>query len=144
MEAWTEDAAGERQNACLQGDRLRFKASVAFEGRVEDPAFSVEIEDDWGTKIFVATTAVENERSGVFNAGEEVVFCVEFDNHLSPGKYFPTVNVTRRGGGLDIIHRKRRVSTMTVFGSTAQGGVVDLPYATTIERSPSGAGVLNA
>jgi ABC-type polysaccharide/polyol phosphate transport system ATPase subunit len=143
LEAWTEDTSGERQNACLQGDRLRFKASVAFEGRVEDPAFSVEIEDDWGTKIFVATTAVENERSGVFHAGEEVVFCVEFDNHLSPGKYFPTVNVARRGGGLDIIHRKRRVSTMTVFGSTAQGGVVDLPYAATIERSPSGAGVLN-
>jgi ABC-type polysaccharide/polyol phosphate transport system ATPase subunit len=143
LEAWVEDTAGERQSACLQGERLRFKASVAFEAEVEDPAFSVEIEDDWGTKIFVATSVVENERSGVFRAGEEVVFCVEFDNHLSPGKYYPTVNVTRRGGGLDVIHRRRRVSTITIFGSTAQGGVVDLPYTTTIERSGGRAGVVN-
>jgi ABC-type polysaccharide/polyol phosphate transport system ATPase subunit len=142
LEAWVEDPAGERLTACPQGERLRFKASVAFEAEVEDPAFAVEIEDDWGTKIFVATSVVENERSGVFKAGEEVVFCVEFENHLSPGKYYPTVNVTRRGGGLDVIHRRRRVSTITVFGSTARGGVVDLPYTSTIDRSAGRAGVL--
>jgi ABC-type polysaccharide/polyol phosphate transport system ATPase subunit len=134
LEAWTEDAAGKRQNACQQGERLRFKASVAFESSVDDPSFSVELEDEWGTKIFVATTAVENERSGHFAAGEEVVFCVEFENHLSPGKYFPTVNLTRRGAGLDIIHRVRRMATITVFGSAAQGGLVDLPYRATVER----------
>jgi ABC-type multidrug transport system ATPase subunit len=135
LEAWTEDAAGERQNACAQGERLRFKASVAFESSVEDPAFSVEIEDEWGTKIFVATTSLENERSGHFAAGEEVTFCVDFENHLSPGKYHPTVNVSHRGAGLDVIHRVRRMATITVFGSAAQGGLVDLPYSTRIERS---------
>jgi ABC-type polysaccharide/polyol phosphate transport system ATPase subunit len=135
LEAWTEDASGKRQNACLQGERLRFKASVALESQLDDPAFSVELEDEWGTKIFVATTAMENERSGHFAAGEGVVFCVEFENHLSPGKYFPTVNVSRRGAGLDVIHRVRRMSTITVFGSSAQGGLVDLPYTATIERS---------
>jgi ABC-type polysaccharide/polyol phosphate transport system ATPase subunit len=135
LEAWTEDGAGKRQNACPQGERLHFKASVAIESEIEDPAFSVELEDEWGTKMFIATTAVENERSGRFAAGEEVVFSVDFENHLAPGKYYPTVNVTRRGGGLDVIHRVRRMSTITVFGSTAQGGVVDLPYAARIERS---------
>jgi len=134
LEAWTEDASGQRQNACQQGECLRFKASVAFEAAIEDPAFAVELEDEWGTKIFVATSAIENERSGHFAAGEEVVFRVDFENHLSPGKYFPTVNLTRRGVGLDVIHRVRRMATITVFGSTAQGGVVDFPYTTTIER----------
>jgi ABC-type polysaccharide/polyol phosphate transport system ATPase subunit len=135
LEAWTEDTSGKRQNACQQGERLRFKASVAFESSLDDPAFSVELEDEWGTKMFVATTAVENERSGHFAAGEQMVFCVEFENHLSPGKYYPTVNVSRRGAGLDVIHRRRRMSTITVFGSTAQGGLVDLPHTATIERS---------
>jgi ABC-type polysaccharide/polyol phosphate transport system ATPase subunit len=143
LDGWIEDLAGERQNAAPQGERLLFKAAVAFEAPVEDPAFTVEIEDDWGTKIFVATTVLDNERSGRFLTGEEVVFCVEFENHLAPGRYFPTVNVSRRGSGLDLIHRKRRMSTITVFGSTAQGGVVDLPYVARIERSPSGAAVLN-
>ena len=65
-----------------------------------------------------------------------MIFSVEFDNHLSPGKYYPTVNVARRGGGLDVIHRIRRMATITVFGSTAQGGVVDLPYVVTkVERA---------
>jgi ABC-type polysaccharide/polyol phosphate transport system ATPase subunit len=135
LEAWTEDGAGRRQNACPQGERLHFKASVAIESHLEDPAFSVELEDEWGTKIFIASTAVENERSGRFAAGEQVVFSVDFENHLAPGKYYPTVNVTHRGGGLDVIHRIRRMATITVYGSTAQGGVVDLPYSARIERS---------
>ena len=70
LEAWTEDASGKRQNACPQGERLRFKAAVAFESPLDDPPFSVEIEDEWGTKMFVATTLAENERSGHFAAGE--------------------------------------------------------------------------
>jgi ABC-type polysaccharide/polyol phosphate transport system ATPase subunit len=135
LEAWTEDTSGQRQNAYLQGERLRFKASVAFESPLDDPSFSVEIEDEWGSKIFVASTVVDNERSGHFAAGDEVFFCVEFENYLSPGKYYPTVNVSRRGAGLDVIHRVRRMSTITVFGSVAQGGLVDLPYTATIERS---------
>jgi ABC-type polysaccharide/polyol phosphate transport system ATPase subunit len=143
LDAWIENSSGERQNAAPQGERLVFKAAVVFEDSVEDPAFTVEIEDDWGTKILVASTMLENERSGRYLSGEEVVFCVEFDNHLAPGRYFPTVNVARRGSGLDLIHRKRRMSTITVFGSTAQGGVVDLPYLARIERSTSGAAVLH-
>ncbi len=134
LEAWTEDIAGKRQNVCLQGERLRFKAAVRFESAVDDPAFTVEIEDAWGTKMFVASTAAENERTGHFSAGEEVVLCIDFENRLSPGKYHPTVNVSRRGSGLDVIHRVRRMSTITVYGSAALGGVVDLPYTATIER----------
>ena len=142
LEAWIEDASGERLNACPQGERLRFKATVAVEATIEDPAFTVEIEDDWGTKIFIATTAAENERSGRFLAGDDLVFCVEFDNYLSPGRYFPTVNVAQRGSGLDLIHRKRRMATITVFGSTAQGGVVDLPYVASVERTHQSAELL--
>ncbi len=139
LDAWIENVAGERLNASPQGDRLRFKAAVAFEAAVVDPAFSVEFEDEWGTKMFVASSAVEKERSGRFEAGDEVVFSVEFDNYLSPGKYYPTVNVAQRGSGLDIIHRKRRMSTITVYGSTAQGGIVDFPHHVGLERVAAGA-----
>ncbi len=64
-----------------------------------------------------------------------MTFTVEFDNHLAPGKYFATVNVARRGAGLDLIHRRRRITDLTVFGSTAEGGLVDLPHEIRIERS---------
>jgi ABC-type polysaccharide/polyol phosphate transport system ATPase subunit len=135
LEAWTEDGEGKRQNAYLQGEVLRVKVAVSFESALNDPAFTVEIEDEWGTKMFIATTAVENERTGHFDAGEQVVLCVEFENRLSPGKYYPTVNVSQRGSGLDVIHRRRRMSTITVYGSMAHGGLVDFPYVTSIERT---------
>jgi ABC-type polysaccharide/polyol phosphate transport system ATPase subunit len=144
LDAWVEDAAGERQKACLQGQRVNLKAAVAFDAPVEDPAFTIEVEDQWGTKMFVATSAAQNERSGRFLAGEEVVFSVEFENHLSPGKYFPTINLSHRGGGLDLIHRRRRLTSVTVFGSTAAGGLVDFPYRSTIERSPRGSALMTA
>ena len=135
LEAWTEDVSGKRQNACPQGDRLRFKAAVAFESPLDDPVVLGRDRGRVGHEDIRRHDRRENERSGHFAAGEEVVFCVEFENHLAPGKYYPTVNVSQRGGGLDVIHRVRRMSTITVFGSTAQGGLVDLPYEATVERS---------
>ena len=89
LEAWTEDALGKRQNACVQGDRLRFKALVAFARRVEDPAFSVEIEDDWGTKIFVATTAADNERSGISQRGRRGRVLRRVRQSPIPGQVLP-------------------------------------------------------
>src|SRR5271166_6013628 len=135
LEAWTEDSSGRRQNACRQGERLMFRATVRFEAPLEDPAFTLELEDEWGTRMFLATTAAEHERSGHFAEGEEVVFGIEFENYLAPGKYYPTVNVSRRGSGADVIHRRRRMATITVFGSTARGGLVDFPYVASVERS---------
>jgi ABC-type polysaccharide/polyol phosphate transport system ATPase subunit len=135
LEAWAEDTTGERHRAFRQGDRIRFVAEAEFHATVQDPAFSVEFEDAWGTKIFVATSATDEERSGRYMAGERAIFSVEFDNHLGPGKYYPTVEISRRGAGLDLIHRRRRISTVTVFGSGALGGVVDLPHVTGIEHA---------
>jgi ABC-type polysaccharide/polyol phosphate transport system ATPase subunit len=136
ISVWTEDRNGERRDAVRQGDRVRLCAEVEFFAAVEDPRFAVEVEDAWGTKMFVATSAADAERSGSFAAGEKAVFRVDFDNHLGPGEYFPTVSIAQRGSGLDLIHRRRRVIKMTIFGTGAQGGVVDLPHAVTVSRGP--------
>ena len=47
----------------------------------------------------IATTAREHERSGHFDAGDEAVFSVRFDNHLAPGRYLPVATLVRRGAG---------------------------------------------
>ncbi len=138
-EAWMEDLAGERLSASPQGARVRFAAPVRFLAPIEDPSFSVELEDDWGTKMFVVHSDRTLERTGRFGAGDRAVFSVEFDNHLAPGRYWATVNVARRGAGLDLVHRRRRICEVTVFGSTAEGGLVDLPNEVRIERAPGGA-----
>jgi ABC-type polysaccharide/polyol phosphate transport system ATPase subunit len=135
VEAWFEDGGGNQWGVYMQGYAVRFRARVAIERQLEDPALSVSFENEAGQTVFVASTAVEHERSGSFAAGEEVVFTVEFENHLGPGRYFPVASLVRRGGGLDLIDRSKREISFLVQGSSAQGGLVDLPYRSNVERA---------
>jgi ABC-type polysaccharide/polyol phosphate transport system ATPase subunit len=139
VEAWFEDGAGQQWGVYMQGYQVRFRARVAFEEHVEDPALSVLFENEAGQPVFIASTAVEHERSGSFARGEEAVFSIEFENRLAPGRYYPVASLARRGGGLDLIDRSRREISFLVQGSTAQGGIVDLPCVSSIERTAAGA-----
>ncbi|HWW90954.1 MAG TPA: ABC transporter ATP-binding protein [Solirubrobacteraceae bacterium] len=138
VQAWFEDGAGDQWGVYLQGYQVRFRARVAFDEAIDDPALRVTFENDAGQPVFVASTAVEHERSGSFVPGEEAVFSVEFENRLAPGRYYPIASLVRRGGGLDLIDRSTREIAFLVQGSTAQGGIVDLPYASSVERAAVG------
>jgi Wzt C-terminal domain len=83
---------------------------------------------------FVVNTAVEQERTGRFEAGEEVVFSVSFTNVLGPGRYDLSVLLAHRGSGTDIIDRWERQISVVVVGTSTAGGLVDLPHETRLER----------
>lgn len=138
IEAWFEDGAGKQWGVYVQGYPVRFCARVAFDEHIEDPALEVIFENEDAQRVFIASTAVEHERSGNFTPGEEAVFSVEFENRFAPGRYFPIANLARRGGGLDLIDRSKREISFLVQGSTAQGGIVDLPFTASIERAAAG------
>jgi ABC-type polysaccharide/polyol phosphate transport system ATPase subunit len=135
IEAWVEDERGERISALVQHQRMTLSARVAFLVDVEDPAASVYVLNEEHKAVLVANTAVENERSGRFRAGEEVVFSFAFDNVLAPGRYSPMFTLAHRGSGLDVIDRFEGSFSFVVTGSYAQGGVVDLPVQSTVSRS---------
>ncbi len=134
VDTWVEDIAGGRWALYNQGHPLVFKARVVFERAVEDPALQVSFENEAGHAALMATTGRQHERTGRFEAGDEAIFSVSFDNHLSPGRYFPIATLARRGSGLDMIDRHRRGLHFLVGGVNAEGGYVDLPYAAAIER----------
>jgi ABC-type polysaccharide/polyol phosphate transport system ATPase subunit len=137
LEAWIEDAAGDRWAVYNQGYAVVCKARVAFREAVEDPAMHVALETEDGRTAFVASTATEMERSGRFAAGEEAIFSINFVSYLSPGRYFPIVSLVRRGSGLDLIAREPRGQHFMVGGAHATGGYVDFPYSVAVERVPS-------
>ena len=136
VEAWIEDERSERQTSLPQGQRITLKALVNFTVDVEDPVASVYVLNEEHVAIVVATTSRENEHSGRFRAGEEVLFSFSFENVLAPGRYSPLFTLAHRGTGLDMMDRFEGAFSFVVTGTQAMGGLVDLPVDVSASRSP--------
>jgi ABC-type polysaccharide/polyol phosphate transport system ATPase subunit len=137
VEAWMEDAAGERKTTLLQGERCTFRARVRFDADIEDPSFAAVWVNERNENHFIASTASATERTGRFQAGEEVMFAVTFDNSLGPGRYFLSTQLARPGGGHWLLDRWERIFSIVVMGPRAMGGLVDLPHELALERVAS-------
>jgi ABC-type polysaccharide/polyol phosphate transport system ATPase subunit len=134
VEAWIENRHGEREASLLQGQRVTLKALVRFAVDVEDPVASVYVLNEEHVAIVVATTSRENERSGRFAAGEEVLFAFSFENLLAPGRYNPLFTLAHRGTGLDLMDRLEGAFSFVVTGPGALGGLIDLPVEVSVTR----------
>jgi ABC-type polysaccharide/polyol phosphate transport system ATPase subunit len=135
VEAWVDGEEGERLTSVIQRQRVSLNARVLFMVDVVDPEASLHIYNEEHRAILVATTGIENERSGHFSAGEEVVCSFTFDNVLAPGRYSPVFQLAHRGSGLDVIDRFEGSFSFVVTGPGALGGLVDLPVHSAVSRT---------
>jgi ABC-type polysaccharide/polyol phosphate transport system ATPase subunit len=135
IEAWVANEHGERVTAIQQQQPMTLCARVSFMVGVEDPSASVYVLNEEHKAVLVANTELENERSGQFRPGEEVLFSFSFHNVLAPGRYSPMFTLAHRGSGLDVIDRFEGSFSFVVTGPNAQGGIVDLPVQSTVIRS---------
>jgi ABC-type polysaccharide/polyol phosphate transport system ATPase subunit len=138
LEVWVEDANGMRQASVIQGQRVTLYALVHFNVEADDPAGSLYILNEDHLAILVASTAQESERSGRFNAGDEVLFSFSFENVLAPGRYNPLLTVAHRGTGMDLMDRVEGNFSFVVTGVQPMGGIVDLPVEMAIQRREAG------
>jgi ABC-type polysaccharide/polyol phosphate transport system ATPase subunit len=134
VEVWLENQIGQRLSNVPQHDRVTLKARVSFRVDVTDPSASVYIYNEEHRAVAIATTWVDNERTGEFDAGEEVEIAFSFDNVLAPGRYTPVFQLAHRGSGLDMIDRFEGGFSFVVTGPGALGGLVDLPVTSTVSR----------
>jgi ABC-type polysaccharide/polyol phosphate transport system ATPase subunit len=134
VEAWVENDRGERVPRAAQHERVTLSARVQFNVAVEDPSASLYILNEEHKAVVVANTAIENERSGRFHSGEEIVFSFSFDNVLAPGRYSPMFTIAHRGTGLDLLDRFEGGFSFVVTGPEALGGLVDLPVRSGVAR----------
>jgi ABC-type polysaccharide/polyol phosphate transport system ATPase subunit len=137
VDAWCETPDGGQPSMFRQGDPLRFCARVEFLEAAVDPALTVAFQNEDKVNVVVANTAADIERSGRFSAGEEALFTVDFENLMAPARYTVVATLSRLGRGLEVLARSDGDVSLIVKGTTAQGGVVDLPVRSSIERSPS-------
>jgi ABC-type polysaccharide/polyol phosphate transport system ATPase subunit len=135
LDVWLEDEHGTRLDAVQQHQRVVLRALVSFEIDVEDPQASVYVYNEVHAAVLIASTALEQERTGRFRAGERAVFSFAFDNVLAPGRYSPVVQLAHRGMGLDVIDRFQGSFSFVVSGAHSLGGVVDLPVEVSVSRA---------
>jgi ABC-type polysaccharide/polyol phosphate transport system ATPase subunit len=134
VDVWLENEVGKRLSNVPQHQQVTLKARVLFRVNVSDPSASVYIYNEGHHAVVIATTWMDNDRTGEFDAGEEVEIAFTFDNVLAPGRYTPVFQLAHRGSGLDMIDRFEGSFSFVVTGPRALGGVVDLPVRSAISR----------
>ncbi len=134
IEAWFEEEHGDRYEYLPHGRPCFFRALVRFNRVVEDPSFSVMIKDEEGANVFGTSTIWAEERTGRFLPGDQAVFGVSFENVLSAGRYYATVQVAERGGGQLVLDRREKAATMVTTATRNTGSMVDLPHEVEVRR----------
>jgi ABC-type polysaccharide/polyol phosphate transport system ATPase subunit len=134
MDIWLGDERDEARTVAPQSEPLTLKVLVQFHAAVVDPAVTLTILNEQRQPVVVSTTTSEHDRTGGFQVGEWVVFAFSFHNMLAPGRYHTVVTVSHRGEGLDVIDRFAGGLSFVVTGTSASGGMVEIPVQTEVSR----------
>jgi len=134
LEAWFEDEAGQRVDVLAAGRPCTFVGRVAIRTTVDDPIFGLNMHNSQSDMVLAASNFWSDPQVGRFEAGEEVIFRVSFQNLLTPDRYDVTPAVARAGSTVDWLDRRERLLSIQVIGVKRTDAVVDLPYQVAIER----------
>jgi ABC-type polysaccharide/polyol phosphate transport system ATPase subunit len=133
--AWFEGEGDKRVTAVGMGEPLRFCFEIEVHEPLVDPVFSVVLRNDAHQALIRASTEQDGVSSGRFEPGERAVVRLDFENILSPGRYWGTASIALPGSGADITDERVDIATLVVHGVRASGAVVDLPHEFRVDRS---------
>ncbi|MSX01849.1 MAG: hypothetical protein F2813_01665, partial [Actinobacteria bacterium] len=125
------DSSGETVSTLPNGEPTTFSARIRFTEAVNNPIFSVSLANGARVPLFTASSDWSGKPSGKFEAGEEVVWRIEFDNPLGPDRYTVTPSVTIRDGAT--LAARERMSSVVVT-RIAAGPLVDIPFSEELRR----------
>jgi ABC-type polysaccharide/polyol phosphate transport system ATPase subunit len=136
VEAWIEDADGERNDVVRVGRRCTVCFRIRVNETVTDPLFGINVYDSQNNNLFAANNVYE-EPVGTLEAGQERVFRVSFDNYLGPDRYWITTGVARDRNGLEWHDRRNRMLSMVVTGTRPRDGMTALPFELHLDEAPA-------
>jgi ABC-type polysaccharide/polyol phosphate transport system ATPase subunit len=135
LEAWFEDADGQRAGALPGGQRCSFVARARFREAVEDPIFGFALQNAEQQTVLAASTLAMDARLGTFRAGEEATMRIAFDNVFRPDRYYATPAIAHAGTGFAWIDRREHFTEVVVTGTSRTDAIIDLPYEVALDRS---------
>ena len=133
LNAWFETADGEVTLTASQGEPCYVRMEVRFLADVDDPVFSITLQNETGQVVFSTSTNVVEETTGHFAAGSTATVRLQFRNWLAPGRYRLVANVARSGFGADV-YDAHTSSSLIVTADRPGGGLIDLPHTLKVER----------
>jgi ABC-type polysaccharide/polyol phosphate transport system ATPase subunit len=136
VDAWAQDLSG-RVTELPQRGPAALAMRVRFARPVQEPIFSFALADEHEHRVLVMSTDRAGHPTGTFAAGDEMDVAVGFENHLAPGQYWISCQVAEAGRDSDLLAVREDADTFVVSGTSAGGGLVDLPHGFELTPSPS-------
>jgi ABC-2 type transport system ATP-binding protein len=124
VDAWLENAAGERVENVEQDESIGL--GVIFEARKElaSPVFSFHFQTAAGATVFGFTSKLEDRE--LVRAGERVRIAGTLENPLLPGRYNVMALIMRNRTAGDLAMHPLRLLDFVVFGTRTGAGMVSV------------------
>jgi ABC-type polysaccharide/polyol phosphate transport system ATPase subunit len=138
VEAWFEDENGIRQDLLSQATTVTLNVRIEFARAMEQPVFGVIISNEHGDHALVTNTLFDAVETGMYEAGDEVLYRIRFPIHLADGRYTVSPAIAYEDAQRFADWRDDFLS-VRVRADRYTSGIVDLPHEVMIERrSPTG------
>jgi ABC-type polysaccharide/polyol phosphate transport system ATPase subunit len=136
LDAWAEDGTGNRVEVAPTGSPSAICFHVRFHADVQDPVFTVGLDDSQGTCVFSGTTAFDGP-SGRFAAGTDHIVHCSFQNFLAPDRYGIGASVAPDGNGLRFHDKRERIASVAVIDARPRASMTALPYHVDVVPLPA-------
>jgi ABC-type sulfate/molybdate transport systems ATPase subunit len=133
VDAWFEDADGERVTSTSQDVPLSMCFEAYLGEDVVEPVFAVTLRTELGHTIIVARSDQHGHTSGSFKAGATIIARFAIPNWLTPSRYLMTPSLAREGTGEDALALVEDMASIMVHGPGSSGGILELPIDVKLE-----------
>jgi ABC-2 type transport system ATP-binding protein len=135
VEAWLENASGDRITNVEVGEPIRLRAVVEARRDMVSPVFGFQFTNEDGVYLFGfnATLALDEGEPKRVEAGQRVRVAGTIENRLMPGRYFATCWVSRHQDNGEVAQQAMKLLDFVVFGITSGPGIFSMPAEVELE-----------
>ncbi len=134
LDLWFEDVDGQPISVAPQHEEIVVKAVMEFRAPMKHPSMGFAVEDADQKTVLAANTLWVDENTGIYEPGDRATLVLRFRNDFTPGRYFVSPAVAKRGSGLELADQRVRFKSYVTTGTLVTGGLVDLDHDMHVER----------
>jgi ABC-type polysaccharide/polyol phosphate transport system ATPase subunit len=139
VDAWLEDAEGNRVDNVEQGEPIRFHALVEAKEDLARPLFVLVFVNAEGVEVFGLNLTLGADVPPELDrvpAGQRARVSAEIENPLLPGRYYVNGAFNRNGTPGDLALMVARLLQFVVFGTEPAPGTVSIEAETRLAVEP--------